>query len=596
MPRLHHPDVVKLRNRYHALRGHEIWPKVKALARAGKAHDAETLIKDTIKASPKLQAHHEGSKTSRQHRAAYLRLQAADEKQVRSALRDLSDKVAGIITRAKGTDGKISPGRLSSTLTALQIVNRDTYKQINSSFRQMLRVAAKRGLQAGLAIGQAVIGHAKARKAKECAAIEGDAPQAQFIRVLFVRHAETRLNAEHRIRAGTDEPLSNEGRRQAFQRAQKLSGTPVTKLYAAALARCLDTAQMISAAVGVDVIKDPGFNSIDYGAWAGQSKDKVDKDMEALTARWVHGDPHATPTNGESGHHFQERVLGALKTALETATPGDTIMLVSNGSVAQVYLQYAKNGNQPFAGKDYDAINHKDTDTGDVLEFGYDTTTKKFWRSPEVAEAPSHEGAALIPITLREDDEEDDSPDPMRQTIDYNVDDSIFQKIFKGSLKQTMQAGLFGDTGISNRVWDLRDQNFLVIKRIVSNGIAGGKSAQDIAGDLTDLLSSPDGTDEAVGQGIYRSAYKNAMRLIRTETNRAYGSAGALFAAQKDWNVIWHVSDGQREEDECDELDGEEMSADEFMDQFPQHPNCLCYFTYAIDVPDDTGDDEEEDA
>ncbi len=71
------------------------------------------------------------------------------------------------------------------------------------------------------------------------------------------------------------------------------------------------------------------------------------------------------------------------------------------------------------------------------------------------------------------------------------------------------------------------------------------------------------------------------MRLTRTETNRAYLMSDTLYADEKGWNLIWTVSTGAREEDECDDLGGKEMTPEEFSDNYPQHPNDLCYSVLA---------------
>ncbi len=182
---------------------------------------------------------------------------------------------------------------------------------------------------------------------------------------------------------------------------------------------------------------------------------------------------------------------------------------------------------------------------------------------------------------------------PFRQTLKAALTSPLFKKIFTGALKATMQAGVFGKKGVSNRVWDLRDQNYLYLKRLTAAGIADGKSAAAISREIRTVLVQPKTlrgralATATPGPGIYRSAYKNAMRLTRTEANRAFVNAGLEFAREKELKVIWNVSTGQREEDECDELNGKVMTPDEFADLYPVHPACLCYSTYVIhDVPE----------
>lgn len=198
-----------------------------------------------------------------------------------------------------------------------------------------------------------------------------------------------------------------------------------------------------------------------------------------------------------------------------------------------------------------------------------------------------HVRAAREGVDYLDDVEEDlvhlDEADPLKQKVLYSPSSDFFKRLFKGALKDTMKAGLFGDTGVSSRVWDLRGQNMAQMKRMISSGIARGDDPATISRDIRGILIQPKTLRGAAfdssrpGVGVYRSAYQNAMRLTRTETNRAYVLSDTIFADEKGWNLIWTVSTGQREEDECDELGGEEMTPEEFAKNYPQHPNDLCY-------------------
>jgi len=146
---------------------------------------------------------------------------------------------------------------------------------------------------------------------------------------------------------------------------------------------------------------------------------------------------------------------------------------------------------------------------------------------------------------------------PLAQTLTYSANSSVFKKLFKGALRDTMTAGLFGDNKISARVWDLRGGNMAQMKRMLASGIAAGDDPATISRDIRGILIQPNtlrGNARAAarpGAGVYRSAYANALRLTRTETNRAYILSDTIFADDKGWNLIWVVSTGQREFDEC---------------------------------------------
>lgn len=101
-----------------------------------------------------------------------------------------------------------------------------------------------------------------------------------------------------------------------------------------------------------------------------------------------------------------------------------------------------------------------------------------------------------------------------------------------------------GGLGISSRVWNVAGGAKQELETIIQNGILEGKSADEVARSIKGYLNEPDRlyrrvrnkeTDELElskaakdwkpGQGRYRSAYKNALRLARTEITMAYRRA-----------------------------------------------------------------------
>jgi hypothetical protein len=97
---------------------------------------------------------------------------------------------------------------------------------------------------------------------------------------------------------------------------------------------------------------------------------------------------------------------------------------------------------------------------------------------------------------------------------------------------------------LSNRVWNLGNGIKQEIEAIVQNGMKEGKTPDQLAKELKKYLNEPDKIFRKVrnketgelelseaakkykpGQGVYRSAKKNAMRLARTEIPAAYRRA-----------------------------------------------------------------------
>lgn len=101
-----------------------------------------------------------------------------------------------------------------------------------------------------------------------------------------------------------------------------------------------------------------------------------------------------------------------------------------------------------------------------------------------------------------------------------------------------------GGLTISDRVWNISDTARNEIETIIQNGILEGKNPDQIAKSVQPYLREPNKLFRRVrnketgelelsqaakkykpGRGVYRSAYKNAMRLARTEVTAAYRRA-----------------------------------------------------------------------
>jgi len=165
----------------------------------------------------------------------------------------------------------------------------------------------------------------------------------------------------------------------------------------------------------------------------------------------------------------------------------------------------------------------------------------------------------------------------------------------------TRIAKLSSDDGmtLSDRIWDITNRMELDMRRTLAAEIGSGSSAREIAKKLEDYVTAGDADVEG-GPGVYKSPLKNALRVARTETSRAYSNATAVWAQDKSWvkGLQVTLSPAHDQEDECDDLAGNVYPADEFPDIIPAHPHCMCFGTYVIDdsnlVSADDSSTEEE--
>ncbi|WP_139959181.1 hypothetical protein [Flavicella sediminum] len=161
-----------------------------------------------------------------------------------------------------------------------------------------------------------------------------------------------------------------------------------------------------------------------------------------------------------------------------------------------------------------------------------------------------------------------------------------------------------GGFKLSDRVWNLNSQTKSQLESLLSSGVIEGRSAVKMASDLKQYLKEPNRRYRRIrdketgklilsnpaknyhpGKGVYRSSYKNALRLSRNETNIAYRTADFLRVQQMPFvvGVKVNLSNSHLVYDICDELQGKYPKDFKFTGW---HPNCLC-FTTTIRLPKD---------
>jgi probable phosphoglycerate mutase len=132
--------------------------------------------------------------------------------------------------------------------------------------------------------------------------------------LLLVRHGETDWNAEGRLQGHTDRPLTEHGRRQAAELAERLAAEHVDAIYASDLSRAKETAEIVGARLGLPVSVDAGLREKHWGNWEG------------LT-----GDERATVEHeGESVADHRERVMAAVRRIVDRH-PGERVVVVTHG-------------------------------------------------------------------------------------------------------------------------------------------------------------------------------------------------------------------------------------------------------------------------
>ena len=154
------------------------------------------------------------------------------------------------------------------------------------------------------------------------------------MRTRLIRHGKTPGNALRRYIGRTDEPLSDEGRREA-ERLQK--DETVRLVFVSPLLRARETAAILFPRARQHVLDN--LRETDFGAFEGRSAEEMAED--AAYRAWVDGWCLGRCPGGESRADVQARALEAFSAGLRLAAEEgeNEAVFVTHGGVIMAILE-----------------------------------------------------------------------------------------------------------------------------------------------------------------------------------------------------------------------------------------------------------------
>ena len=175
----------------------------------------------------------------------------------------------------------------------------------------------------------------------------------------------------------------------------------------------------------------------------------------------------------------------------------------------------------------------------------------------------------------------------------------------------TFQGRKVAGMNLSQRVWKYTTQFREQIEHALDVGLGEGRSAQELSQDVRQNLQDPNRLFRRVrdkrgnlvlskaakafhpGRGVYRSSYKNAMRLTRSEINMAYRESDWQRWQSLDFVVGFEIHRSNHEPlcecEICEKLVGRYPKTFKFKGW---HPQCMCYATPIL-MDEETFDENE---
>lgn len=205
-----------------------------------------------------------------------------------------------------------------------------------------------------------------------------------------------------------------------------------------------------------------------------------------------------------------------------------------------------------------------------------------------------------------------------RQVLGKRADQAKYERYFDNneavltSFIRRQRNGL----NLSKRIWKLEEDFKVNLEQALSVGMGKGKSAAQLSMDIREYLQEPrklfrrlrtyDGDGNFTGwklsnpalqynpgAGQYRSSYKNAMRLARTEVNMAYRAADQVRWQQMDFIVGFEVKRSMSSHFHCPRCDA-------LAGKYPKdfvftgwHPQCMCYIIPILKTAEELDRDED---
>ena len=167
------------------------------------------------------------------------------------------------------------------------------------------------------------------------------------MKLLLVRHGESRGNLNRQWQGWLDEPLTDQGREQARRLAERLrrwsveNSEPITAVYSSTLTRAFQTAGILAQSWAVPLVLDWRLRERDVGVLQGLTWPEIESRhpeiARTIRQRWT----IPVLPGGETVSDLTERVWQAVE-AVITRTNGreaiGNVAIVSHGGAINAYL------------------------------------------------------------------------------------------------------------------------------------------------------------------------------------------------------------------------------------------------------------------
>ena len=147
--------------------------------------------------------------------------------------------------------------------------------------------------------------------------------------IILVRHGETDWNRDRRFQGQADVVLNETGRAQVRVLAAELAGEAFSIAYTSPLRRAAESAEILGAALGLEVRPCDALKEVHVGSWSGLTVPEVEARFPDGYRRWIDWRCEGWE-DGETYEDFGTRVVAGLR-QIGDGHPGEQVLAVTHG-------------------------------------------------------------------------------------------------------------------------------------------------------------------------------------------------------------------------------------------------------------------------
>lgn len=162
---------------------------------------------------------------------------------------------------------------------------------------------------------------------------------AGLLKLIFVRHGETKHNVAGLYYGWDDSALTERGVLQAQEVSEKLKKQKIDYIISSDLDRTMKTAEIINQYHNIDITVKKDLREINFGLWEGLSykeiKEKYPKELKKWENDWI----DCKALEGESVRQMYGRVTKEVQKIINEYKTGN-VLIVSHAGCIRVMLAY----------------------------------------------------------------------------------------------------------------------------------------------------------------------------------------------------------------------------------------------------------------